>query len=232
MNLWSKPQGSTNISKQHIMGYQSVTKRIAISIIYLPVIIICSYTGCETKEQKFAKEQAKQVIIQKNKQIEYEQKIRNEIGDELLVRIGNDYTLKFIKNIKSYININKGIITITFDVNNIDFIINNDFHPEYPPSIFTLFNKLLIKLFDSNRQYITHFTTKEYFVFSNYINKINAVYKLYPTDGNKLDSLPHFVIKPVNNVIQYQINQRDAAYIKYIEISFQGNPYQFVSRIN
>jgi hypothetical protein len=106
------------------------------------------------------------------------------------------YNPRFI-NAKAYINIKTRTLTITFDYIQAGPI------PNTP-----LVCRFLVRVFDNNGQYLSHFTTKEQYVTDGVVN---------------FESMPAQVasnfrkVLPNNNILQYPINIRDASFIAAIE---------------
>ena len=103
-----------------------------------------------------------------------------------------------ILNMKSYINRDTGALTFIFDY---------DEKKSQHATIHT--RKFLIRVFDENGQYLTHFTTsEEYMPFQAILNGFGRA-----VAGNN-----HFKKLLSNgNVLSYSINKRDANYASFIE---------------
>jgi hypothetical protein len=97
-----------------------------------------------------------------------------------------------IQNLRMFINRTNGVLTITFDCK-----LNNSPLP---------LSRMLVRLFDSNGQYLTHFVTAEYFAAPNCKSSSP------PGSCNMGTSLKWY-----SNVLQYTINMRDAAYVQNAE---------------
>lgn len=110
---------------------------------------------------------------------------------------GNQLYNPRLINAKAYINTKTGTLTITFDYIQAGPI------PNTP-----LVCRFLVRVFDNNGQYLSHFTTKEQYVTDGVVN---------------FESMPAQVasnfrkVLPNNNILQYPINIRDASFIAAIE---------------
>lgn len=100
-----------------------------------------------------------------------------------------------IENLKVKIDKDKGAVKIDFDYDSGKEIV----YKNIPRSF-------LVRLFDKNGKYITHFTTKERFVE----NDAEYPYKVYR-------------ISPSNNHLEYQIPTRDAEFVEMAEFGFDIN---------
>jgi|GEM_PF-4084596 hypothetical protein len=132
--------------------------------------------------------------------------IKSEEGQQ-----NTETTRKILKNLRTYINRDSGILTIKFDL-------TKDIQNLKGTGEFFIHGMTII-LFDKNGQLIKNFNTDEMF---RYPNDENAL-KQTSGPGIYRNGVPFsnfFSMKPVGNTVKYRINQRDAAYIKIVEISF------------
>ena len=105
-----------------------------------------------------------------------------------------------IQSPRAFINRKEGILTIVFDYHDIPDI----------PIIFPL----LVRQFDKNGEYLQHFETKERF----------AGPKQYDQRTEMAAKLLHLQrLKEQANILMYQVNMRDSAYIEAIEIGWNPN---------
>lgn len=139
-------------------------------------------------------------------------------GDEIPVTV---HTNPFVDavlnanlgNVKGYINKDNGLLTFTF---------NYDFDTKrWPPgakaqgwpAFDAPIGSLIIKVLDKNGQVIAQFVTQEHYIVSKTFRATDEQTKIQ-----------HLVaLHKINNVIQYQINQRDAAYAARVQFGFSGN---------
>jgi len=136
------------------------------------------------------------------------EKVRELLGDEIPFQVdtigGHPTDTMFntaFKNVKTYINRKTGILSISFE-----------YDPAFYPSLSdrTRFGsfRLLVRLFDQNGQYLTHFNSSEIFVVT----------------GNPNYSRRNFtLLKPKGNFVRYQINLRDAVYVGRLEFGAVGS---------
>jgi hypothetical protein len=130
-------------------------------------------------------------------------KIQEKFGDIIGCAVGsarapiyeyNSLSKQSIKNLKVYINRQKGVITISFDY------LDN-----------TVINlPLFVYLYDANGQYINHFQTANSFYSQSLLSTSYPV----ATDGSQR------LLKPSHNIFKYQINLRDAGFIHKAELGF------------
>lgn len=99
-----------------------------------------------------------------------------------------------IQGIHTFINRKAGTLTIVF---NFDFAANRYKFP---------FVRFLVRMFDQNGQYLTHFTTAE----------------RYATNDESFEQLRSAGVEVIklsntNNVLQYPVNMRDASFVAMVE---------------
>jgi hypothetical protein len=152
-------------------------------------------------------------------------KLREELGDEIESRINDwsgegqvsdlprDYYTAFSHTIgykfsssKMFINRKTGVLTIVL---NCQFFNNST---EYLP--------LLVRLFDENGQYLTHFETSE--IYGKSVENHNSDHNV---GGHYMKELKD------RSTIQYSINLRDAAFIKQGEVGFHFTNGMFLQQL-
>jgi len=82
---------------------------------------------------------------------------------------------------------------------------------------------LLVRLFDRNGQFLTHFTTKEaYTQFQVFADEWNRRRVAYGDKSPELerDMPPWSVLKPRGNRLAYTVNRRDIDYTEIVEVGF------------
>jgi hypothetical protein len=144
--------------------------------------------------------------------------IAKELGDKINADVGhmslssdsleqfNEYK---IQNLGIFINRNTGLLTTIFDCK---------FNGGY-----SSLSRMLVRLFDANGEYITHFVTKEWFMAPNCV-------WLNPYDPNGCRKEAQYTrsllipLKQHSNVSQYRINLRDAAYVQNAEFGRYTEP--------
>ena len=166
------------------------------------------------QEQQFADEERKAQAEEKAR------KLREELGDEIETHLNYwnggaeilpQYRRKVwqaigyqFSNVKMFVNRKTGTLTIAFNCQ--FFNKNAEGYQSAGGKI-----PLLVRLFDENGQYITHFHTEERYVTPVEFRSINR----------KVASVANFKeLKQENNYLQYPINLRDAAYIQKAEFGF------------
>jgi predicted nucleic acid-binding Zn-ribbon protein len=143
--------------------------------------------------------------------------IAKELGDEINADVGHislssDSLIQFneykIQNLRISINRNTGLLTIIFDCG-------------FNGGRSSL-TRILVRLFDANGQYITHFVTKEWFMAPN------CLWFDYSPNGCQWEAqVNSFILIPLkqhSNVLQYRINLRDAAYVQNAEFGRYTGP--------
>lgn len=100
----------------------------------------------------------------------------------------------------------KGALVLEFDINPIERGRDDLPFLGYPA-------RLLVRVFDENGQYLTHFVTTEYFCTDE---KMVAWGKRYATDQQYVPVL----LEPTANRLVYQLNQRDLDYAAKVEVGF------------
>ncbi|MGD0326899.1 MAG: hypothetical protein ABSD45_24560 [Terriglobia bacterium] len=94
-----------------------------------------------------------------------------------------------IQHLKMFMNRKNGMLTI-------------DFGCQFNGST-SMPTRMMVRLFDANGEYITHFTTEEYFIPPSFrLPDYNT-----PLSGG-------IRLKPESNIVQYTVNLRDAAYVQ------------------
>lgn len=185
-----------------------------VSVVLLLILLL---SGCESAEQK-AQAQTQKAEAQRAQQAaEAARKLHEELGDEMAVAVvhwiapgeviegsgplppkvaerfeqGTGFK---ITNPQMFVKRGTGTLTIVFDCE--FYAKDKDLGISEP---------LIVRLFDENGQYITHFTTEEKFVSpETYVHSAAL--------GLSTASL--IKVKAEHNVLQYKINQRDAEYIQ------------------
>ena len=129
------------------------------------------------------------------------QRLRELLGDEVpcnVITVGHDTGIEgqynaSIQEIHTYINRKTGTLTIVF---NFDFANRYQFP----------FMRFLVRMFDQNGQYLTHFTTEERYAIED--KRIMAL----RSAGAKATKLLN-----KNNVLQYPVNMRDCSFVASVE---------------
>jgi ABC-type uncharacterized transport system substrate-binding protein len=172
------------------------------------------FIGCESAQQRAERESneraaiaAKAEIAQKEaerkKEEEEARKIKELLGEEVTCNVGTvGYDFEparsfnaSITNCHTFINRKNGTLTIMFDY---------DFQkPQRLPLM-----RFLVRMFDQNGQYLTHFTTEErYAVTNEYAN-------LEQQSGGRIKVIK---LQANKNILQYPVNMRDASFIAATE---------------
>lgn len=110
-----------------------------------------------------------------------------------------------ITNPQMFVKRSTGMVTIVFDS---QFYGKNKHSDEHGVPI-----QFIVRLFDENGQYITHFTTEERFASP-------ATYDQFKGDQFKRLGVTFIKLKAEHNVVQYRISRRDAEYIQMGEFGF------------
>lgn len=195
-----------------------------IFILTIILSITCLSIGCETAAQKGEKQRAAALIIEKQKQdqeliLKQQQeeasarKIKEELGEEIECRINGflggrpeenmkEYTEVVCRNLKGYIQKEKGLLTIKFD----SIEVNTNFSGRLGNSLKMLPVPFLVRLFDANGNYLAHFETVPFICL--------GVQDRFTQTGYKVE-----YIKEKTN-ISYNINLRDASYVKMVEFGY------------
>jgi hypothetical protein len=196
---------------------------IAVGCLALSVLG-CVACGQHEKRQRMLEEQAKKVQAgqagQAEKTGQAEETMEataKESGDEINADVGyislaSDSLIQFneykIQNPRIFINRNTGLLTIIFDC-------------EFNGGRSSL-TRMLVRLFDANGEYITHFVTKEWFMAPN------CLWFDYRPNGcqweAQVNSFTLIPLKQHSNVLQYRINLRDAAYVQNAEFGRYTGP--------
>jgi predicted nucleic acid-binding protein len=213
-------------------------KWVSVMVLLLPLL------GCESAEHKAqrieAERQAQAQIQAQNAEAERARQaaeaakeLREELGDEIDVQVahwtmGSEMIIggrtpagpvnhQFdeemaqgfgfrIKNLKMFIKRSTGALTIMFDC---QFLGEEDKAGATP---------FMVRLFDENGQYITHFRTGENFAtpvtYRSFRDRV-AHGGLIGGDINTIKEL-----KAEHNVLQYRVSRRDADYIQKAEFGF------------
>jgi hypothetical protein len=137
-------------------------------------------------------------------------KTREELGDQIEAQISyypqgsepdvpsfySQYIGYQFHNLRMFVNRKTGTLTIIFDC---EFMRENS----VPPL------QMLVRLFDSNGQHITHFVTKEYYATPAQLGS-----PWFGRGNRQLDPIGQL---KRNNYLHYRINLRDAAYVQRAE---------------
>jgi hypothetical protein len=186
----------------------------------------------EAEQQQQAQAQAQQADAERARQAaETERKLREELGDEIVVNVKHwagaganvegspmfgyhgttpllpsaykeyEQGIGFkITNPQMFVKRSTGVVTIIFDS---QFYGPNKYQDGHGVPV-----PFMVRLFDENGQYITHFTTEERFASP-------ATYSKFKSLGMTSKKL-----QADHNVFQYQISRRDAEYIQRGEFGF------------
>lgn len=186
----------------------------------------------EAERQQQAQAQAQQAEADRARQAaEAERKLREELGDEIAVNVKHwagagenvqgspmfgyhgttpllptayheyEQGIGFkITNPQMFVKRSTGVVTIVFDC---QFYGPNKYQDGHGVPI-----PFMVRLFDENGQYITHFTTEERFASP-------ATYSQFKGLGMKSNKLT-----AEHNVVQYRISRRDAEYTQRGEFGF------------
>jgi len=186
----------------------------------------------EALRQQEAQAQAQQAEAERARQAaEAERKLREELGDEIAVKVNHwvgagqnvegsamfgyhgttpllpsayheyEQGVGFkITNPQMFVKRSTGAVTIVFDSQFYGPTKYQDGHGVPVP--------FMVRLFDENGQYITHFTTEERFASP-------ATYPKFKGLGMTLNKL-----KAEHNIFQYRVSRRDAEYIQRGEFGF------------
>jgi hypothetical protein len=197
------------------------------------VLLVFLLVACETAEQKAQKVEAERQAQAQAQAAEAARQLREELGDEIVVSVkhwvgagenvqgspmfgyhGTTPLLRSaykeyeqgigfkITNPQMFVKRSTGTLTIVFDCQFYQYYRDNKHSDQGVPV------PLMIRLFDENGQYITHFKTEERFASPEtypHFNELGATLKK---------------LKGEHNVFQYQINRRDAEYIQRGEFGF------------
>ena len=154
----------------------------------LPIVPL---SGSERAQQEAEAERKRQAE-------EKARKIKETLGDELEAQavykdeMASGYQ---IQGLRVFINRKTGMLTITFGCHFSTFMKRNGEH-------------MLVRLFDANGEYLTHFMTKEYFFNPTFWSQSEISTVAVESE------LP---LKEDGNVLQYSVNLRDAAFAKKVE---------------
>jgi nucleoid-associated protein YgaU len=143
-------------------------------------------------------------------------KLREEFGDEISSQVinfqqglaGNPPTAigwKFT-NSRMFINRNTGVLTIELHCQFSDTVGNYNVRSD-SPDYSTQYLPLLVRLFDDNGQYLTHFETSE--IYGKSVMNRNSDHNV---GGHYMKELQD------RTVVQYSINKRDAAFVQIGEV--------------
>jgi len=80
--------------------------------------------------------------------------------------------------------------------------------------------QLLVRCFDENGEYLTHFITSEYFTPEWAVCAMDPIPFIQP--GGKMlirQDMP-YILRPKGNNLSYTLNRRDADYIRHVEVGF------------
>jgi Sec-independent protein translocase protein TatA len=174
----------------------------------------------EADKRRQAEEQEKEVESEKKRQAEKQEKeAREALGDRIDAQVGylgmlgpsslfpfnsnfafftKNYHRELdsgykIQNLSMFINRKNGALTIVFDCQ----------FNDNPSSL----ARMLVRLFDVNGEYLTHFITAESFAAPGC--------RYHFSDPNSCSGgVP---LKPESNLLQYTINLRDAAFVQKAE---------------
>lgn len=167
----------------------------------------------EQVEKRSAKEQQNAAEEQRVQAEETARKMREELGDEIESQIGAPFVyISEVSRLKMFVNRKTGILTIIFDCH---FF-------KHAPNILGVVDNMLVRLFDENGQYITDFTTQEEFAEPGGIS--HEELRRHNEGWGGKHGFPIEVLKTESNVLQYQINLRDAAFIQKGEFGFRPAP--------
>jgi hypothetical protein len=184
------------------------------------------------ERQQQVQAQAQQAEAERARQAaEAERKLREELGDEIVVKVNHwmgaganvqgsamfgqhgttpllpsayheyEQGIGFkITNPQMFVKRSTGVVTIVFDS---QFYGPNKYQDGHGAPV-----PFMVRLFDENGQYITHFTTEERFASP-------ATYSKFKSLGMTLNKL-----KAEHNIFQYRISRRDAEFIQRGEFGF------------
>jgi hypothetical protein len=170
----------------------------------------------EAEKKRKAEEQEKEVEAEKKRQAEKQEKeVREALGDKIDAQVGylglidpnpsffpkNHHMDQFngykIQNLSMFINRKNGTLTIGFGCQ-----FNGG-----PTSL----ARMMVRLFDVNGEYLTHFITKEYFAAPG------CLYRSSDPDSCWRQGVTPVSLKPESNLLQYTVNVRDAAFVQQAE---------------
>lgn len=194
------------------------------------VVIIMTFAallGCETTQEKAVREQkAAQEKVEAEQRAKAEadrkqqedsaRKARELLGDSIPCQI-NTVANPFenyccnpnISNVRTFINRNTAMITVVFDFNT---KIPKRRSPEGLCQCYDAF-QFFIRVFDRNGQYLLNFATTEYFTTP----------ASWPREHREHSAYKIIALKDSNNLLQYQINMRDASFVAQAEFGCVWN---------
>ena len=146
-------------------------------------------------------EENEQIELEKNEQIEMEEN-RKILGEEVQCAVNSPGKLSAyqqkqndrITKCVSWINRDTGIFTILFN-----YETSKQGYPRF---------NFIVRFFDVNGKYLTHFTTEERFTTSATIANGTRIL----SQKSKL-----ILLKETDNLLQYQINLREAHFVGFVE---------------
>jgi hypothetical protein len=183
---------------------------------FLTLLLAASLlAGCHVKPTAEQERQSAEVARQndeaaRNRQAEEAaRKLREELGDEIDTQMhywSPQENLAFLQRVgyqvsngRMFINRKTGTLTIMFDC-----------HFVRRESIYV---PLIVRLFDANGQYITHIETGEIYGRSD-LNRNN---------DKSVGGSPLTELKEGSNSVEYDVNLRDANYIKQAEFGLSSD---------
>jgi hypothetical protein len=189
--------------------------------------------GCHTKPTAEQERQSAEVARQndeaaRNRQAEdAARKLREELGDEIRSQVNDWYGPDMSTNhnlppgalniftrmvgwrstsSRMFINRNTGVLTIELHCQFSDTVGNYNVRSD-SPDYSTQYLPLLVRLFDDNGQYLTHFETSE--IYGKSVMNRNSDHNV---GGHYMKELQD------RTVVQYSINKRDAAFVQIGEV--------------
>lgn len=135
-------------------------------------------------------------------------------GDEIITRTGPHSLNSYLKNLRVYARKDGGL-EIRFNI-----VPDPGDTFRWPPQIPT---RLLVRLFDENGNYLTHFLTSESFAPSE-----TVAHHLTTGGIGMLNPSPVFLLDSDggSNVLLYNVNRRDLDYARIAEVGFFLRPVQ------
>lgn len=219
--------------------YPKINDICTIIGIFLMVVMTL---GCKNSDEKRAELRARRDIIQKQNEaieaqeekkariqfelknkrveIEREKKLQLEQGEELRVvinhitsQLNTSTSKKIMKNLHVYIQRNSGLLIIKF---NIDTSLLREFQSG---QIFL--HPLLIRLFDNNGQYLTHFKTEDCLFPSNPTTR-EMTREVFSRRAGRVVRPNYIHLNVGENILKFEINKINAEYTKMLEIAFSN----------